>query len=279
MQQESKIFSQYSGLSPLAKGSNGTVYQSIHRETGQEVVLKKLSKKMAVERISDEIDAGYLLRGIQGVPEFYESMKDEDGTTWLSFEKVNGKDLLSWMEKFKFNPISENDVKLIANELIQIVLSIHESGIAHKDIKCENIVLSNSGELFLVDFGLCYFFQNQEEDEQCTDTCGSIEYAAPELVMSGLGPHPVNFSATKADVWSLGVTLFCLLFGKFPFSFNKAQMQHIESTGAFPPPDFGFKTRISSSGKDFILSVLQSDPNVRPSLRELLQHPWLNLEE
>ena len=88
---------------------------------------------------------------------------------------------------------------------------MHNKGIVHRDLKLENILVSENGYLKVIDFGIS---KELENDDLVTDTvCGTAEYMAPEI-LSG-----ENYNKT-VDLWSIGIILYELIFGGHPFNFK-----------------------------------------------------------
>ncbi|XP_071353100.1 ribosomal protein S6 kinase-related protein-like [Trachinotus anak] len=108
-----------------------------------------------------------------------------------------------WLVKGQFG---ENEVRLFAAELGSALGFLHDLGIMHRDIKMENILLSDQGHLRLSDFGLS---RRLKRGGRAFTICGTIQYMAPEV----LGGGPYNHAA---DWWSLGIMLFSLVTGEFP---------------------------------------------------------------
>jgi serine/threonine protein kinase len=120
----------------------------------------------------------------------------------------------------------------------------------------------------LIDFGLCDFIRNETGDK-FKRRCGSEEYVAPEVMTRDFK----EFSGVKLDVWSLGVVLYCLLAAQFPFDAKKRRAI-MEAGGEHPTVKFPFE--ISPLGRDLLTKMLENDPNVRISMKEVALHPWLN---
>lgn len=93
-------------------------------------------------------------------------------------------------------------------QILKAIVYCHKNQVAHSDIKLENILLSN-GSAKLADFGFAKFSDIVAESQEF---CGTLPYAAPEVIQ-GLEYNPM-----KADMWAMGVVLYALLFGGFPFS-------------------------------------------------------------
>ena len=81
-------------------------------------------------------------------------------------------------------------------------------GICHRDLKAENILFNNEGNLKLADFGLCSFIKDGQPQ---STMCGSPNYVAPEIIEKKL------YDGKQVDAWSTGVIAYIMLFGIFPF--------------------------------------------------------------
>ncbi|XP_030633915.1 ribosomal protein S6 kinase-related protein [Chanos chanos] len=102
----------------------------------------------------------------------------------------------------------ENEVRVFAAELGSALGFLHDFGVMHRDVKMENILLTEQGHLRLADFGLS---RRLRRGERTFTICGTIQYMAPEVLSGG----PYNHAA---DWWSLGILLYALATGKFPLS-------------------------------------------------------------
>ncbi|CAL9684157.1 unnamed protein product [Knipowitschia caucasica] len=108
-----------------------------------------------------------------------------------------------WLLQRRFE---EDDIRLFASEVASALGFLHDLGIIHRDIKMDNILLSDHGHLRLSDFGLS---RRLKCGGRTFTICGTIQYMAPEV----LGGGPYNHAA---DWWSLGIMLYCLVTGEFP---------------------------------------------------------------
>ncbi|CAC5393868.1 TSSK [Mytilus coruscus] len=112
-------------------------------------------------------------------------------------------------------------------DIVKAVEYCHSIGIAHNDIKLENVLLSN-GCVKLPDFG---FAKSSVIVAESEEFCGTLPYAAPEVIMG------MEHNTMKADMWSMGVMLYVMLFGAFPFSDSDATSMvqaQISNTLSFP---------------------------------------------
>ena len=123
-------------------------------------------------------------------------------------EVFTGGDLLTHLEAVKRMNIS--DAKVLASQLICAVETLHSLGYIHRNLKPDNIMFTKSGDLKLIDFGLCHRI-----GEVVDSSSGSVDYMAPEILSN---PEPYTESV---DYWSIGVILYEILFGGPPFSDEK----------------------------------------------------------
>ncbi|XP_046552513.1 testis-specific serine/threonine-protein kinase 1-like [Haliotis rubra] len=125
---------------------------------------------------------------------------------------------------------------------------------AHHDLKLENVLLDLDGNVKLSDFGLCIC---QDQRESSNVFSGTVAYSSPE-VLTGR-----EYDAFKLDIWSLGVILYSLVCGSFPFNdFSINQMVQLQKHHILPFPE-----SINSECKDLILQMCQPDVAGRPTLR------------
>jgi len=112
----------------------------------------------------------------------------------------------------------QDQVQEIITDVLQTIISCHEQGVAHLDIKPDNLMEGGDGNTILIDFGSSHTFesgdldQSYEEEELLLDTrasCGTEKYAAPELAEN-------TFSPTKSDMWGVAATAVSLLTAEFP---------------------------------------------------------------
>jgi len=260
------LLQSYSDIVEFSSGSHGILYKARQNGTERSVVLKKISKSIPHRRTRLEIEAGSRLRGIQGIPHFHNHFEDNDNT-WLAIDRAEGHDLLTWMEAGDFQPIPEKTVRHIATHIVRILHRVHQHGFAHKDIKLENIIFDDkTKQVCLIDFGLCF---NMKKEQVCRDFAGSKEYASPEMLLSRS-----SFCPKKVDVWALGVTLYALLFGMFPFPTNAKSEEKMLKSRRHPIVRFSPRDKVSAEAKDLLGKMLCNDAATRIEADQLIHHPW-----
>jgi len=156
-------------------------------------------------------------------------------------------------------PLKEDLARFIFKQVVETVAQCHANKVIHRDIKDENILIdTKTNKVKLIDFGS----GARLHDDIYTDFDGTRVYAPPEWI---------KFRRYKGDgltVWSLGILLYDMVCGDIPFE-TDAQIKHANVT--FRP-----ELRLSSKLKDCIDQCLTVAQNHRCSLKQLLQHPWLN---
>ncbi|CEP60110.1 mitogen-activated protein kinase kinase MKK1 LALA0_S01e03268g [Lachancea lanzarotensis] len=168
--------------------------------------------------------------------------------------------------------IGEKIIGKIAESVLKGLSYLQERKIIHRDIKPQNILLNDVGQVKLCDFGV----SGEAVNSLATTFTGTSFYMAPERIQGQ--PYSVT-----SDVWSLGLTLLEVAQAKFPFDSGKmaANMPPIELLMmilTFTPelrdaPELNIVW--SKSFKSFIQYCLNKEPKDRPSPRQMLQHPWI----
>jgi len=228
---------------------------------GNLVAVKRLLKtkpSFRVEHVRREVYVGRHLShpNIVQLKEFFET-EDE---VLLVLEYVRGRDLLTFMEESGALP--EDATRDLFKQICSALQYCHTHGVAHRDVKLDNVMVDDLKKITLIDFGLASY----SNPRHCAEVVGSAEYCAPEIVGSSDG-----YDGCKADVWSCGIVLYCLLFGQFPF--HKRDVKEMAKGNPVPIP--WDDVPISDGAKSLISNLLNVDPDSRPSLDEILCHPWL----
>jgi len=135
---------------------------------------------------------------------------------YLISEYVNGTDLKGFYEKHLFNNLTiKSDLLIsISYQILNALNYIHSYGILHRDIKHTNILINNKNQIKLIDFGLSRILG---KNEYTKEPYGSLTFKSPEIIME-------NYYNEKVDLWSFGVTLFYLIFGRTPFQDESSKL-------------------------------------------------------
>lgn len=167
---------------------------------------------------------------------------------------------------------SEKELAIVCTKILSALSYCHKSGFVHRDIKFQNILLGNEKDirtLKIIDFGLSV---NIASEKKLTKALGTAIYLAPEVI-SG------NYNE-KADIWSLGVMLYYLIFGSPPFTGKDAQELYMNILVACGVNNLIPQTWIDENPiGDLINKMLIYSPEERYSAEELLKHPWLKADD
>jgi len=255
--------------SKLGEGVFGDVHIAHDLVRGGLVALKRIWKYNSA--VSSDIRASYLQEircgellthnGIAKVMGHFETTKH----FWLVMELVDGMELISLLENRKFQPLSETLTKQIFAQVVRAVAYAHRKGCAHLDLKLDNILVDAKGTAKVIDWGL----STSEDPTHCYKFCGSLEYSAPEIFQSSGTSY---YDAFQADSFSMGVVLYALLCGQFPF--NKQMLQSMRKGNIVQPPPLN-QHNISQQAKHLITALLHPNPSLRMTLQQLEKDSWL----
>jgi serine/threonine protein kinase len=183
--------------------------------------------------------------------------------------------------------VDENQLRLVWQQMLEAVQTIHEARIVHGDLKPANFVFVE-GVLKLIDFGIAKAISNDTTNIVRDSQVGTINYMSPEAIMdtSGGGKFPSSSSSRApvlkqgraSDIWSLGCILYQMAYGKTPF----ADLSLIHKLHSICDPNYSI--HFADCGSPALVQVLQSclqrDPSKRPPILDsegggLLNHPFL----
>lgn len=179
--------------------------------------------------------------------------------------------LYSKIKKMK-NGFSEESAFKYFIQTCSAVYFLHKHNLVHRDLKPENLLLDENNNIKLTDFGWCDYFNGKR---YLTETCGTYEYMAPEIIKMS----PYSF---KVDIWALGILLYELLHGETPFFIPEMYKDPSKSSLLFEKikvNKYKLKEELSEESKDLIKGLLQIDPEQRMSMEKIFQHPWVISKE
>ena len=137
---------------------------------------------------------------------------------------------------------------------------MHAQGVVHRDIKPDNLLLTEDDVLKIVDFGVSEMFE-KASDMRTAKSAGSPAFMPPELCVTKHG----DVSGKAADIWSMGVSLYCLRFGKIPFERSGV----LELYEAIKHDQVDFESDNEPEFIDLMKKLLEKDPNKRIKMPEL----------
>ena len=180
-------------------------------------------------------------------------------------EFVEGDNLLHKVNRYGI--LNETDARVILLQMVSVLMHLHDDlHLIHRDIKCENILIDSSGNVKLIDFGFAAYYDEKDERESIKTFCGSPEYMAPESIQK-------EIQTPAIDVWSLGVVLYAVTIGTLPFD----QMSQEELFQQILTEEPEYNMHISIELRDLLRRMLNKDYHSRITLKEILNHPWVNM--
>uniref|UniRef100_A0A8C9W1C9 Calcium/calmodulin-dependent protein kinase kinase 1, alpha b n=1 Tax=Scleropages formosus TaxID=113540 RepID=A0A8C9W1C9_SCLFO len=165
-------------------------------------------------------------------------------------------------------PFTEEQACIYFRDIVLGIEYLHFQKIIHRDIKPSNLLLGDDGHVKIADFGVSNEFKGS--DAQLSSTAGTPAFMAPETLTDELQ----SFSGKALDVWAMGVTLYCFVFGKCPFTDEYILALHRRIRTQ--PVEFPDTPTISNDLKDLILRMLEKNPNTRITVPEIKLHPWVS---
>eukprot|EP01080_Neovahlkampfia_damariscottae_P005535 gene5535-9357_t len=255
----------------LGAGSFAKVLRGYHKETKQQVAVKKISIQNLDPKLLNSIESEILTLKTVKHPNILHLMDvyRNKNNTFLVTELCQGGDLSTYLDdNFTLDIIDEKLLKRFIFEIASGLKVLHAYNFIHRDLKPQNILLTSSeidATIKIADFGFARFLNN---NQLAQTLCGSPLYMAPESV--GQKGHD-----SKVDLWSLGVIWYEIIYGFPPFktmnSWAECEKRVLLDEIKFPElSDF------SKECIELIKQLLERDPKKRLSAEQLLDDPYFD---
>ena len=251
-------------MEPLGEGSYGFVFKALHRQSGKIMAVKliPLAKFDTVETCLKEMQimATCVSRHIVA----YSCAYYKDNNLWIVMEYCGAgsvKDIL----RLSKSTLSEETISALMYSVLHGLNYLHKNKLIHRDIKADNVLLTDDGEAKIADFGV---------SAKVLSTYGSMDsvigtpfWMSPEILSR-------KKYTSKTDIWSLGITAIEMAEGEPPYSklHTWMAMQKIRDN---PARGLSQPSRWSEMFNDFVSLCLRVDPDERPTAEDLLQHPLI----
>ena len=221
----------YNVITSVGRGGNATLFGA-YDEQGQKVAIKVLHPELAVSVAADRFLREIRYASQLNHPHIARLLDsgENDYLLWFVMPFVPGETLRQVVRRERMLPVDR--AVRIATEVLDALAHAHEHGLAHRDIKPDNIVCSGDSGAILVDFGIARAIATSGEDRVTRSgfVVGTEEYMSPE--QAGGSPDIDG----RTDIYSLGVVLFEALAGRPPFSAASAAAV-LDMQQHAPPPD------------------------------------------
>ncbi|ELP88043.1 carbon catabolite-derepressing protein kinase, putative [Entamoeba invadens IP1] len=249
----------------LGEGATGRVFLSFHEESNVKVAIKIINKTEICKQVDKKrkIDQELAILRILHHPHIinYYASYETSKLLYVVQELLSGGELYTYVDKKGKLSVSES-VKFFL-QIVSALEYIHRWQICHRDVKLENVLLSSDLHTAkLCDFGMATYTGGQK----LKDSCGSYFYAAPELFLEE------SYDGCVADVWSLGVLFYALLFGTMPFP-GDTELEIVEN---IKKKSFAIQNEIPDAIKTILKGLINGNPEERMTLRQasLLAEPF-----
>uniref|UniRef100_A0A672QXA6 calcium/calmodulin-dependent protein kinase n=1 Tax=Sinocyclocheilus grahami TaxID=75366 RepID=A0A672QXA6_SINGR len=163
--------------------------------------------------------------------------------------------------------LDEDQARFYFQDLLRGIEYLHYQKIIHRDVKPSNLLVGEDGHVKIADFGVSNQFEGA--DALLTSTVGTPAFLAPET----LSETRKNFSGKALDVWAMGVTLYCFIFGVCPFMDERILSLHQKIKTQ--PVELPENADISDDLKDLLFKMLDKNPETRITVPQIKVHPWV----
>lgn len=249
-------------IEKIGSGAFSQVWKAKMEDVGEDIVVKILSKfrnfdGCTMKRVLNEIEIHMNLEH-SNICTFF-SMNENMMNYFLIMEYLPNGNLL---ERCLNNNLSCDDIKKYFIQIYEALKFLHANNICHHDLKLQNIMLDEDDNIKLIDFGLSAKFNNDGVIDG--HRAGSLKYAAPELFEK-------KHHTKSIDIWSLGVILFRMVCGYFPFDYD---CRIVRSNG-FPEEEPNYPPDLNTDILELLRGMLMRDPERRWKLEMIENCNWL----
>ena len=197
----------------LGQGGFGTVYQAYDHKMNVDKALKLIPEAvtndlMAMQNLRDESQTMIQLNH-PNIIRFYD-FHDQGVIKYIDMENVDGKTLNALLYEQPNQKMPEDKVKELALQIVEGMIYAHKKGVIHRDIKPQNIMVTNDGQIKIMDFGIAETLRNSMSRLQPTGSSGTLTYMSPEQITG-------EKIGKESDIYSFGAMVYELLSGHPPF--------------------------------------------------------------
>lgn len=252
----------FRNFTKIGQGASGGVFTGYQRGNNKLVAIKQMNleqqpkKDLIINEILVMKDSSH-----PNIVNFIDSYLCAD-ELWVVMEYMEGGSLT---DVVTFNIMTEGQIGSVCREVLKGLQHLHSKGVIHRDIKSDNILLSNEGNIKLTDFGFCATIN--EAHTKRTTMVGTPYWMAPEVVTR-------KEYGRKVDIWSLGIMAIEMIEGEPPY-LNESPLRALWLIATNGTPEIKNQNELSAVFRDFLYFALKVDPEKRASAHDLLRHDFM----
>lgn len=244
----------------VGRGKFGVVYKGFNKQTKQIVAIKVLNldtQEDEVNEVQQEIAILTDLKNVPNVTHYYGCFLN-DMKLWIIMDYCAGGSIRTLLKPGVFE---EKYIGVIVRELLIALSAVHKLGVIHRDIKSANVLITKEGNVQLCDFGVAAKITSNAIKR--TTMAGTPYWMAPEVIREG------DTYNSKADIWSLGITIYEIATGNPPYC-DKDAMWAMQLISKSQPPRLEGR-EYSPVLRECIALCLDENPQERPSADDLMK--------
>ena len=271
----------------LGEGYSGKVYQATDVKTKKIYAIKVFNEgedelfenEVKINKKLSELNSPFFIKYIESSKGNFISEEKTEMINYIILEFEEKGEALNYIS----SPMGEKLSKVLFAKILQIVKTLHNTGIYHHDLKLDNFILDSHFNLKLGDFGFSSFVEKKENGRAKPQNIfsGTPKYMAPEVALK------YSYDGEKADIFSLGVILFNIRLAKFGFTkfdlFGNKYLNLTNNLYKFIKDDkkelywanFIDINDLSEEFKDLYFKMVACAPKKRPSIEEIYNHEWM----
>ncbi|EAR86254.2 Serine/Threonine kinase domain protein (macronuclear) [Tetrahymena thermophila SB210] len=254
-------------LGPLiGKGSYATVRLATDLATNEQVAIKfyekfKLFDPQKKKNVQREIS---ILKKIShphciGMQKTFENSKN----ICVVMEYVGKDSLYTYLKSFEGRKLPEEEAKRIFKQIIKGVSYLHTNNIIHRDMKLENLLMDDTKNIKIIDFGFSIMIP---PDKKLNIFCGTPSYMAPEIVSKK------EYYGPPVDIWACGILLYVMLVGTFPFKAADDKTLYFKIRNG----NYDLPPHVSVGARQILKKILNVNYHERATAEEILMDTWVS---
>ena len=261
------IDNKYRVIREVGSGGMARVYRAINMSTRKVVAVKMLREEFLndqefLRRFEREARASLELSH-ENIVRAY-GVGDDNGVPYIVLEYVEGKTLKQLIQESPSGHLSVQKAIGICSQILDALSYAHAHGIIHRDVKPQNVIVTNRGKAKLADFGIAREVTASTMTFSGKNVIGSVHYISPEQA-KGL---PVT---AESDIYSAGISLYEMLTGTVPFIGDTTVSTALMHLSATPTPPKELNPAIPPALNDIVLRAIEKDPQQRYASAKLMR--------